>query len=78
MSVTGFCPNCFTGTLRGDAVLTGKEEQIHGVSTYVARPKPEVEPKAIVVIIPDAFGWKLRKLLLVLLPPFLPHLGSLA
>jgi dienelactone hydrolase len=41
-------------------VLTGAEEQVHGLPTYVARPEPGVEPKAVVVIIPDAFGWKLK------------------
>lgn len=60
MSTTGLCPNCFAGTLRGDAVLTGKVEKIHGLQTYVARPDAAIEPKAIVVIIPDAFGWELK------------------
>lgn len=56
----GFCRDCFTGTLRGDAVLTGKVEEIHGIPAYVARPEPGNEPKALVVIISDGFGWKLK------------------
>ncbi len=35
----------------------GTEETIHGLPTYVA--KPDGESKAAIVIIPDAFGWKL-------------------
>lgn len=56
------CRDCFTGTLRGDVIPTGTEETIHGIPTYVARPKPDLhlEPLGTVVIIPDAFGWKLR------------------
>src|SRR3569833_1803011 len=54
----GFCEDCFKGTLRGDAKLTGTEETIHGLPVYVARPEPGAQPLDIVVIIPDAFGWK--------------------
>ncbi|KAH8671306.1 Alpha/Beta hydrolase protein [Xylariales sp. PMI_506] len=60
MSLTGLCADCFKGTLRGDAVLTGTEERIHGLEAYVARPEDGVDPKGIVVIIPDAYGWKLK------------------
>ncbi|KAI1875664.1 uncharacterized protein JN550_001950 [Neoarthrinium moseri] len=60
MSAPGFCPDCFTGTLRGDAVLTGTVEQIHGLPVYVARPGGGVEPKGLVVIISDGFGWELK------------------
>lgn len=35
---------------------TGTETTIHGLNTYVA--KPEGNAKGLVVIIPDAFGWK--------------------
>ncbi|KAK4151630.1 protein AIM2 [Chaetomidium leptoderma] len=54
------CRDCFAGTLRGDATPAGTEETIHGVPTYVARPAPGVEPLGTVVILTDAFGWKLR------------------
>jgi dienelactone hydrolase len=60
MALPGVCADCFRGTLRGDAVLTGTEAQIHGNPTYVARPEDGVEPRGLVVIIPDAFGWKLK------------------
>ena len=38
---------------------TGREESIHGFQTYVTEPSAGIAPKGIVVIIPDAFGWKL-------------------
>lgn len=53
------CTNCFTGTLRGDVVPRGREEIIYGLPTYVTFPDPGVQPLGTVVIIPDAFGWKL-------------------
>ncbi|KAM7198236.1 hypothetical protein V8F20_006263 [Naviculisporaceae sp. PSN 640] len=53
------CPDCFTGTLRGDVVPRGREEILHGLPTYVTWPDPGVRPLGTVVIIPDAFGWKL-------------------
>ncbi|KAK9782788.1 hypothetical protein SCAR479_01131 [Seiridium cardinale] len=56
----GFCRDCFTGTLRGDAVLTGKVQTIHGLPTYVAKPEADIEPKALVVIISDMLGWELK------------------
>ncbi|KAK4135878.1 alpha/beta-hydrolase [Trichocladium antarcticum] len=54
------CRDCFAGTLRGDVTPTGKENTIHGISTYVATPDPGVEPLGTVVIISDAFGWTLH------------------
>ncbi|KAK3382188.1 hypothetical protein B0T24DRAFT_3139 [Lasiosphaeria ovina] len=60
MAAMPICRDCFSGTLRGDAAPTGREEALHGLPTYVAVPGPGVEPLGAVVIIPDAFGWKLR------------------
>ncbi|KAK8042207.1 dienelactone hydrolase [Apiospora rasikravindrae] len=60
MTSTGYCRDCFTGTLHGDAVLTGHVERIHGLPTYVAGPEAGAKPKALIVIIPDAFGWELQ------------------
>jgi putative IMPACT (imprinted ancient) family translation regulator len=54
------CPDCFAGTLRGDATPTGSEEVIHGLPTYVAHPDAGVTPIGTVVLLTDAFGWKLR------------------
>ncbi|KAH6853252.1 hypothetical protein B0I37DRAFT_348722 [Chaetomium sp. MPI-CAGE-AT-0009] len=54
------CRDCFTGTLRGDATPTGREEVIYGLPTYVTGPDPGVKPIGTVVFITDAFGWKLR------------------
>ena len=53
------CANCFTGTLRGDVIPRGREEIIYGLPTYVTFPDPGVQPLGTVVIISDAFGWKL-------------------
>ncbi|KAK8048736.1 dienelactone hydrolase [Apiospora phragmitis] len=60
MTSTGYCRECFTGTLHGDAVLTGRVEHIHGLPTYVAQPEAGTQPKALIVIISDGFGWELR------------------
>ena len=54
------CPDCFRGTLRGDVVPAGTEETVYGLATYVARPPDGAIPLGIVVILADAFGWKLR------------------
>ena len=56
------CPDCFKGTLRGDVVPAGTEETVHGLATYVARPLDGATPLGIVVILADAFGWKLRNI----------------
>lgn len=55
------CKDCVTGSLHpGDP--TGHEETLHGFPTYIASPPAELFPSgptATVVIISDAFGWKL-------------------
>ncbi|KAK3329115.1 hypothetical protein B0H66DRAFT_540293 [Apodospora peruviana] len=53
------CPDCFTGTLRGDAMPRGRDFNVHGLPTYVVGPEPGVRPLGVVVIFCDAFGWKL-------------------
>lgn len=52
------CPDCYKGTLRSEVALTGTEEVIHGIPTYVARPEAGVDSRGTIVILPDAFGWK--------------------
>jgi hypothetical protein len=47
------CPQCFSGHKHEGQTL-GKEEKIHGVDCYVTEGE---NPKAIIVFIPDAFGW---------------------
>ena len=37
---------------------TGREEKIHGLDTYISDPPQGSDAKGVVVIIPDAFGWK--------------------
>jgi hypothetical protein len=56
---TGFCADCFKGTLRGDVEPAGTVETINGLPTYVARPAADQQPLGVVVIISDAFGWEL-------------------
>jgi dienelactone hydrolase len=50
------CPNCFTGGI-STVKPTGTETAIHGLPTYVAQPPDGVPPKALVIFLPDAFGW---------------------
>lgn len=44
-----------------DGTPIGRIETIHGLETYITDPPSlnGAEPKGIVVIIPDAFGWTL-------------------
>lgn len=48
------CPQCFSGHKHEGEPL-GKEEKVHGLDTYVTG---DPNSKAIIVFIPDAFGWK--------------------
>lgn len=48
------CPQCFSGHKHEGETL-GKEEKIHGLDCYVTG---DPNAKAIIVYIPDAFGWK--------------------
>lgn len=50
------CPNCLTGFVK-DGTPTGTVTTVHGLTAYVARP--EGKPKAVVVFLPDMFGWKM-------------------
>jgi hypothetical protein len=56
---TIMCRECCTGTLRGDMVPSGWEQMIHGLPTYIVDPPSGIEPLGTVVILSDAFGWKL-------------------
>ncbi|VBB71409.1 Putative protein of unknown function [Podospora comata] len=55
-----FCRDCFTGTLRGDITPVGTEQTVHNVPSYVSLPPEGARSLGTVVIITDAFGWKLR------------------
>lgn len=48
---------CATGSLH-TGTPTGRIEKLHGFDCYIAEP-PSGNPKGVVVIIPDAFGWTL-------------------
>jgi dienelactone hydrolase len=50
------CPDCFSGHVHeGD--VSGEELQLHGLHVYATGPQFQ-DAKGIIVIIPDAFGWK--------------------
>ncbi|KAM7185440.1 protein AIM2 [Naviculisporaceae sp. PSN 640] len=49
------CPDCFQGSVHEDKPK-GEVIKLHGLDTYVARPASGNTPKALIVIIPDAFG----------------------
>ncbi|KAK3335623.1 Alpha/Beta hydrolase protein [Cercophora scortea] len=50
------CPDCLRGHVR-DGTPTGKVAQIHGRATYVAEPPSGTQPKGVVVMVSDIFGW---------------------
>jgi dienelactone hydrolase len=54
------CPACFQGKERTDAEPTGTVSKVYGRDTYTAEPPSGAQPKGIVVIIPDAFGWEFK------------------
>ncbi|KAK2473559.1 hypothetical protein H9L39_15734 [Fusarium oxysporum f. sp. albedinis] len=49
------CPQCFSGHIN-PGTPTGRWDTIHGLRAYIAEPPAGKSPKAIIVIIPDAFG----------------------
>lgn len=51
------CKDCVSGFVHSGTPI-GTEQKIHGFNTYVATPPDGLPPKAVVVIISDAFGWK--------------------
>ena len=50
---------CCAGGSLHTGTPTGRVGKVHGLDCYVAEPPAGTEPKGVVVIIPDAFGWKL-------------------
>lgn len=52
------CSSCVTGSVHS-GTPAGVETTIHGLPTYVASPGEGVSPRAVIVMIPDAFGWKM-------------------
>jgi len=52
----GYCKDCFTGTT-SLGTPTGKVTTIHGLSVYVAEPEAGVQPKGLIVMLSDGFGW---------------------
>lgn len=51
------CPDCFSGTAH-DGKPRGEIIKLHGFDTYATGPADGRTPKAIIVIIPDGFGWE--------------------
>lgn len=52
------CQDCATGSLH-EGTPVGREETLHGLQTYITEPPNGVPPSALIVIVPDVFGWKL-------------------
>lgn len=52
------CKDCASGALHSGTPV-GRTETLYGLPTYITRPPAGITPKAIIVIIPDAFGWEL-------------------
>ena len=50
---------CCNGTLH-EGTPVGRVETVHGLPTYISEPPNGAETKAIIVIVPDAFGWELN------------------
>ncbi|KAI9891525.1 MAG: hypothetical protein M1814_002648 [Vezdaea aestivalis] len=50
------CARCFSGAIH-EGETTGTESTLHGFDVYVATA-PSEPPKGIIVLIPDAFGWR--------------------
>lgn len=38
---------------------SGRVDKVHGLDCYIASPSAGTEPKGVIVILPDVFGWKL-------------------
>ncbi|KAK8144563.1 hypothetical protein G3M48_005650 [Beauveria asiatica] len=51
------CADCFRGNIH-EGQPKGEVGNVHGLDTYISRPPKGTQSRGIVVIIPDAFGWK--------------------
>jgi hypothetical protein len=51
------CPDCFAGHTH-DGEPKGTVTKLHGFDTYVAEPSDGRTARAIIVFLPDAFGWE--------------------
>ena len=49
---------CATGSLH-TGIPAGSISKVHGLDCYIAQPPTGTQPKGVVVIIPDIFGWEL-------------------
>ncbi|PQE25993.1 Dienelactone hydrolase protein [Rutstroemia sp. NJR-2017a BBW] len=50
------CSDCLRGTVQA-GTPKGTVSNVHGLPTYTARP--ESDPRGVIVLIPDIFGWEL-------------------
>lgn len=51
------CADCFRGSIH-EGQPKGEIGNVHGLPTYISRPPKGTPSRGVVVIIPDAFGWK--------------------
>lgn len=51
------CAECFSGHV-SSSNPAGKTDTVYNRQTYIAEPSNPTAIKGIIVIVPDAFGWK--------------------
>jgi hypothetical protein len=52
------CTDCISGSLH-TGTPKGHTELVHGIQTYVTKPSDGTPPKALIILISDAFGWSI-------------------
>ena len=52
------CRDCFSGHVH-PGTATGSETTLHGLPAYVAEPPEGTPVKGLIVVVPDAYGWKI-------------------
>lgn len=50
---------CAAGEIHTGTPSGRRVDKIHGLDCYIASPPAGIEPKGVIVILPDVFGWKL-------------------
>jgi dienelactone hydrolase len=58
------CPDCFAGHIH-HGHTAGTEIELHGLKAYVTEPPEGAQPKGLIVVVPDAFGWQMPNTRLV-------------
>ncbi|KAL6714231.1 hypothetical protein ACLMJK_007654 [Lecanora helva] len=53
------CPDCASVHLYGGA-LADRVSKLRSLNVYITEPHNDIQPRGILVIVPDAFGWILN------------------